>query len=376
MPETSTQRALIDNLREALREHDGAQFVNVLETHISFVLLTGPYAYKVKKAVKFDFLDFSTLALRRFYCQEELRLNRRCAPQLYLEVLAIKGSAETPVIEGAGPAIEYAVKMIEFPQENLADRLLARGELRKEHIDALAIKLAVLHRSCGRAAPDSPHGVPKLILQQAREALSGTRKLLGEPADLADLDKLEKWTEQEFAARSNIFAKRKFDGLVRECHGDLHLGNVALANGEILLFDCIEFSEDLRWIDVMSDVAFLFMDLLARERVDFGYRFINSYLEVTGDYEGLSVLRFYVVYRAMVRAEITLLGMSQCMDGEKTKLAKIARDYLNLAKRWAQPMQPASAALILMHGLSGSGKTTVSQDILQTIGAIRLRSDV
>jgi predicted kinase len=200
--------------------------------------------------------------------------------------------------------------------------------------------------------------------------------LLGEPADLVDLDNLEKWTEQEFIARSNTFAKRKIDGFVRECHGDLHLGNVALVNGEMLFFDCIEFSEDLRWIDVMSEVAFLFMDLQAHERSDFGYRFINAYLEETGDYAGLSVLRFYVVYRAIVRAEITLLRMPQCNGEDRAELAKIARSYLDLAKRWTQPMQPISAALILTHGLSGSGKTTVSQDILQAVGAIRLRSDV
>jgi hypothetical protein len=373
MSAMSDQIVLIANLSKTLQEQYGAQCVSVLETHISYVLLTGRHAYKIKKAVKLDFLDFSTLELRRFYCQEELRLNRRYAPQLYLDLVAISGSPEAPVIEGSGPAIEYAVKMREFSQEDLADRVLARGQLCASHIDALATKLATFHRSCKPTAVDSVYGSPETILQRAQEVFIEIRRLLTEPADLADLEWIEQWTAQEFAACSPTFIERKTDGFVRECHGDLHLGNLALIDGEISFFDCIEFSEDLRWIDVMNEVAFLVMDLQSHGRPDYAYRFLNVYLEETGDYAGLGALRFYVVYRAMVRAYVTLLRMSQSNSVDQPGLTNKYRSYVDVAKRWAQPTH---AALLLTHGLSGSGKTTVSQDFLQAIGAIRLRSDV
>src|SRR6266516_4567782 len=278
--------------------HFGARFgpdceqVTVLETHISYVLLTGRYAYKLKKAVDFGFLDFTTLAARRHFCEEELRLNRRLAPALYLDVVPITGSVDAPIVGGDGIAIEYAVKMGEFPQDALASGLLTRGELVPADIDALAAMVAAFHGAIEVAAAGAGFGAPEGILQRAQDNCSALLPLLDDPA------------ERAHAARRGAFLRRVEEGFVRECHGDLHLGNIARIDGELTIFDCIEFNPALRWIDVMSEVAFTVMDLEDRGRADLSHRFLNAYLERTGDYSGLAVLRFYLVYRALVRAKI------------------------------------------------------------------------
>src|SRR6266705_2383206 len=211
--------------------HFGARFgpdceqVTVLETHISYVLLTGRYAYKLKKAVDFGFLDFTTLAARRHFCEEELRLNRRLAFVLYLDVVPITGSVDAPIVGGDGIAIEYAVKMREFPQDALASRSLSRGELVPADIDALAVKVAAFHGAIEVAAAGAGFGAPEGILQ-----------LLDDPAERAEIDALVAWTAREHAARRGAFLRRVEEGFVRECHGDLHLGNIARIDGELTIF--------------------------------------------------------------------------------------------------------------------------------------------
>ena len=285
--------------------------VTVLETHISYVLLTGKHAYKIKKSVNLGFLDFTTLAARRFYCEQELRLNRRLAPALYLDVVAITGTIDAPVLGGDGPVLEYAVKMHEFSQEALASQLLSRNELAAADIDVLAAKVAAFHATIEVAAPDSAFGRPDDILRIALQNFARIRPLLATPADRAELDALALWAEREHQVRQTAFHERQRGGFVRECHGDLHLGNIARIDGEITIFDCIEFNDAMRWIDVMSEVAFTVMDLQDRGRGDLGQRFLNAYLEITGDYAGLSVLRFYLAYRAMVRAMVARLRAVQ-----------------------------------------------------------------
>jgi aminoglycoside phosphotransferase family enzyme/predicted kinase len=370
MTTLSRQAVLVDRLRDVLREPSGPP-VEVIETHISWVLLTGHEAYKIKKALALGFLDFTALDSRRFYCHEELRLNRRTAPDVYLEVVPITGKVEAPVIAGTGAAIEYAVRMRQFESGQLAASLLATGQIVAQDIDALAPKLAAFHRRCESGSFHSGHGRANTVLQRARDNFSELRRLPAGIADAATLHRLELWTENEFARHLTRFVQRQEEGWVRECHGDLHLGNIARIDGELTLFDCIEFSDDLRWIDVMSDVAFLFMDFLVRGREDYAWRLLNGWLEATGDYLGLALLRFYVVYRAMVRAKIAALQMAQ--GGVTPELQAELSSHLELGRRWSGLPPPA---LILMHGFSGSGKTAVSQGMLEAIGAIRLRSDV
>ncbi len=352
-----------------------ADRVERIETHISRVFLAGDYAYKVKKPVNLGFLDFSTLDSRRHYCEEELRLNRRTAPDLYLEVVPVTGTADEPRMGGAGAAIDWALKMRRFPQEALADRLAARGELGAEKIDALATALAGFHARIPAARARSAFGATRNVLAPALANFDAVESLVGDPGEQQRLERLRAWTHAEAARLRAAFAGRRRDGRVRECHGDLHLRNIAFLDGRPLLFDCIEFSEELRWIDVMSELAFLVMDLLDHRLAGAAWRLLNAYLEASGDYEGVRVLRFYLVYRAMVRAKIACVSAQQAADdaGRHTAQQREYVDYLALAESLSQAVHPG---LALMHGLSGSGKTFVSQALLERCAAIRVRSDV
>ncbi len=349
--------------------------VGVIETHISWVVLTGSYAYKIKKPVNLGFLDFSTLEKRHFYCQQELRLNRRLAPSLYLDVVAITGSAEHPRLHGPGAAIEYAVKMRQFPQQVQLDRVLARGELYPQHIDALASTVAAFHADVAIAKPTDVYGDPEKIqetvLANFNRVLSGLRNEKAAERLLS----LRRWAQQEYERCRPILAMRKQHGYVRECHGDMHLRNMALLDGEVLVFDCIEFSDTLRWIDVISEIAFVVMDFDDRHCPQLGRRFLNAYLEHTGDYGSLEVLPYYLMYRAMVRAMVDSIRIHQSSmdEAEKRRVLDEYRSYLTLAEQYTQAMHPA---LIITHGLSGSGKTTLAQALLEHYPAIRIRSDV
>ncbi|HEX7272865.1 MAG TPA: AAA family ATPase [Casimicrobiaceae bacterium] len=370
----SEQARLFDALSRA--EAFGADCTRVerLETHISCVLLTGTHAYKIKKAIDFGFLDFTTLEARRRFCEEELRLNRRLAPTLYLQVVPITGSVDAPVVGGYGEPLEYAVKMREFPQDALATRVLARGELAPTDIDALAEKVAAFHAAIGVAGQETSFGAPGEVLRVARQNFAQLRPRLATAEEREELDALAAWTEREYAARYDAFLQRRKNGFIRECHGDLHLGNIARVDGVLTIFDCIEFNESMRWIDVMNEVAFTVMDLEDRKRADLAYRFLNAYLERTGDYAGLAVLPFYLAYRALVRAKIARLRAAQIEAGEpKRALLAEYRGYVTLARGYAEPRRPA---LVITHGLAGCGKTTLSQAILEALRAVRIRSDV
>jgi uncharacterized protein len=348
--------------------------VRLIETHISYVLLTGLYAYKIKKAVDLGFLDFSTPAARHFYCRRELELNKRLAPAIYLDVVSITGTPEAPCIGGDGPAFEYAVRMREFPQEGLLTRVLARGALSAAHLDTLASIVAAFHGTAATASPDSRFGSTNEILALAIENFTEMDPLVEDPADRRVLAALRRWTGDEHAARAALFADRRRRGFVRECHGDLHLGNIALIDRAVTIFDCIEFNDDMRWSDVMADVAFLVMDLQDRGRPDFAARFLNAYLERTGDYEGLQVLRFYVVYRALVRAKVAAISARQAAGGDarRTKAAECS-EYLVLAQRCSES---TPRGIVMTHGVTGSGKTTRGQALVELAGAIRIRTDV
>lgn len=349
--------------------------VEVLETHISFVLLAGEYAYKLKKPVDLGFLDFSTLQARHRYCDEELRLNRRTAPDLYLAVLPITGRPEDPYLGGEGDAIEYAVKMRRFPQEALLDRMAAAGTLQPGHVDALAASVAAFHDRVAVATEDTAWGEPGHVLAPAQQNFAQLAPRVADARDRRDLDALQAWTRREYDTCCEAFAARKRDGRVRECHGDLHLGNIALIDGAPVPFDCIEFEPDLRWIDVMNEVAFLVMDLLDRGFGPLAWRFLDRYLQATGDYTGMRVMRFYLVYRALVRAKVAAIRAAQeglAVAAGAESRAK-CREYLSLATALTQTGRPA---LVATHGVSGSGKTVVAGALVERLGAIRVRSDV
>ena len=366
---------LIDKLQNpALYEHP-VQHFQVIETHISWVLLTGPYAYKIKKPVDLGFLDFSTLAKRRHYCEEELRLNQRLAPELYLAVIAITGTVSQPALDGNGPVIDYAVKMREFAQSAQLDRALSRGELRSQHIVSLAAAVARFHARAAVAGTDSPFGDAAAVWQPAGENFAQIRPHLDTARDRDLLDRLLAWSVHTHARLAAVWPLRKQAGFIRECHGDMHLGNMALIDDKILIFDCLEFNERLRWIDVMSEVAFVTMDLQDRGRPGLAHRFLNDYLQHSGDYQGLGILRFYQVYRALVRAKVACLRLAQegLSAAQRDEIRGHYRQYLRLAEHYTRS---TPTPLIITHGLSGSGKTTISDALLESSGAIRIRSDV
>lgn len=369
------QAALAEALLNARIYDNDVTQVDRLETHISYVFLAGPYAYKIKKAVDLGFLNFQTLSARRFYCLEELRLNRRFAPSLYLDVVAITGSPDKPVLGGDGPPIEYAVKMRRFSQDDLLSRVLARGALSPDLVDRLAERIADIHASADVATRQDTYGTPDAIRQPVLDNFLRIRASDPESGKNADLNVLEQWTHTQCHALDAVFNARKTGGFVRECHGDLHLGNVALVDNAVTIFDCLEFNPGFRWIDVMNEVAFLVMDLQDRKHRRSAWRLLNRYQEITGDYAGLRVLRFYTVYRALVRAKVQLLRANQVgvSAGDKARLLNEYRGYLSLAKD--QTIQPRPA-LLITHGLSGSGKTTGTQALLEAAGAVRIRSDV
>lgn len=349
--------------------------IAVLQTHISWVVLTGPYAYKVKKPVNLGFVDFSTLAKRYFFCQEELRLNRRLAPQLYLDVVAIYGTPERPRLHGPGAPIEYAVKMVQFAQETLLSHLLDVGTLQVAHIDHLAHEVSAFHARIATADTMSRFGTPEVVYQPVQENFQHLFDTIDDPVRQAHTRELAAWCQRTFAARRPDFIARKRDGFVRECHGDMHLGNMILLDAAVVIFDCLEFNDTLRWIDVASDVAFLIMDLEDRGRPDLAHRFVNGYLEATGDYGLLVPLPFYLTYRAMVRAKVAgiRLGQSDLAAEEAAHMREAFGSYLDLAERYTRPSRPR---LWITHGVSGSGKTFSTQRLVEVTGAIRLRSDV
>ncbi len=370
MPDITLIQALQNS---ALYDHPVSHF-EVIETHISWVLLTGDYAYKIKKPVDLGFLNFSNLVKRHHYCLQELVLNRRLAPQIYLDVIAIGGKPEAPVL-GAEPIIEYAVKMRQFSQSARLDNVLASYELKAEHIDQLADNIAAFHEQIEIAGKDSDYGKPVSVLEPVEENFQQTFTLLSDDGDIRQLELLKNWSLTQYAQLSPYIKQRKMDGFVRNCHGDLHLANIALIDEKIVIFDCIEFNESLRWIDVISEIAFITMDLIDRGHSSYAARLLDRYLQCTGDYPGLILFQFYQVYRALVRAKVAIIRAHQSLlpKHEKKQAFKQYQEYVMLAESFTHQHQQT---LFITYGVSGSGKTTLTQPLLEKFSLVRLRSDV
>lgn len=355
----------------APRHYAGVSGVELVQTHISWVLLAGDYAYKIKKPVKLPFLDFSTLEHRYRCCLDELRLNRRFSPDIYLDVVGIFNTPQAPQWEGAGAPIEYAVKMHRFDESMRLDRVCARGQLGIAHLSDLADTLVSFHETAATAPPSSPFGAAGAVLAPALDNLRELTGLLVGADMPTRLAELKAWTESQFMLLAPLMNARKRAGRVRECHGDLHLANMVLMDGHVRLFDCLEFNENLRWIDVASDIAFTYVDLLAHHQPGLANWFVNEVLSRSGDYEAALVLRFYAVYRALVRAKVAALSAAHRHGDSPDALI-----YVALAEHL---MMPSKIGLVITHGLSGCGKTHASGERLLSdplASTLRLRSDV
>lgn len=356
--------------------------LRLIETHISWVVLTGDYAYKIKKPVEMGFLDFSTLEYREHYCREELRLNRRLAPELYLDVVAItRRDGQTAVAardedDGDAEVIDYAVCMRQFDQRRLASRAADEGRLTPARCRELGRTVALFHNGLEPVRPQAPDGAgtPAAILAAARQNFRQIDEALPPEADRKALRQLEEASLAESEQLEPLMRRRVEDGYVRECHGDLHLDNIVLMDDRVLPFDCIEFNPDFRLIDIQCEIGFVVMDLDSRELPGLANRALNTWLEYTGDYAGLALHAFYDVYLAMVRAKISLYSaLAAVADSDEAPDLSACRRYLSLA---AAGRRRLPRFLCLMMGVSGSGKSTVAEDLSARYSAIRLRSDV
>jgi aminoglycoside phosphotransferase family enzyme/predicted kinase len=342
------------------------------ETHVSWVILTGSVAYKIKKPQKLDFMDASTLDRRRHLCEEEIRLNKRLTPEIYEDVVAIAKDASGIHVGGPGSIVEYAVRMKQFETSQELPALVARGEVTVGEVAALAERLAEFH---SRAAI-APRADSFDYVAQLRNSVLGNMATLLAHLDstrqFPELGVLIDWTHDSLHTFAERFRKRQEGGFIRECHGDLHAHNIVRWQGRLTPFDCLEFDPKLRWIDVMNDVAFLVMDFAALDRKDLAYAFLSRYVERTGDYEGVRLLPFYAVYRAAVRAMVDALSAEQ-------HPAKHEEFYERLQCRVrtaVEFMQARSPTLFIMHGPSGSGKSWLSDRLVPLVQALRIRSDL
>ena len=361
-------------LQPGFYSHPVTEPIQLEQTHISYVLLTGDYVYKLKKPVNFGFLDFSTLDKRQHFCAEELRLNQRGAPELYLEVLPVTQVENQYQLSETGQPVEYVIKMRQFPQEALFIKMFEQGKLSETHMEELGRVVAQYHALAQTNDYIRKFGEVAQVRESINENYELSKNYIGGPQTQAQFEETKQYTDGFFAQRPELFVSRIENNWIRECHGDLHLRNICLWQNKILLFDCIEFNEQFRFVDVMYDAAFVMMDLEARQRSDLGNAFLNTYVEQTGDWEGLQVLPLYLCRQAYVRAKVNslLLDDPSVPGSAKSEATATAAQYYQLASEYTKPRL---GKLILMSGLSGSGKSTVARQLARQMGAIHIRSD-
>ena len=358
------------------------QAVELIETHISWVLLTGVFAYKIKKPIDLGFVQAATLRQRLHYCHEELRLNRRLAADLYLGVVAVVGSSDQAcILASPNPPLgdsmlEVAVKMRQFAPDQLLSTALAHHPhtVGSAALTNLAWTLGRFHRLAPSASPEGPFGMPAQVIEPVMTNLSVLNRLVSDPNQRDQLEQHWRWTEQQQHHLWARFEARHQEGEIRECHGDLHCGNIRLTDqGELEVFDAIDFNPNLRWIDPISEMAFLVMDLQIRHARSLAMTTLNAWLECTGAYAGMDLWRWYHAYRAMVRAKVSALQMDQSQPA--SSIQRLRHDLSLYLQTASDDEAPALAGLVLMHGLSGSGKSTLSAQLCVSLEAIRIRSD-
>lgn len=381
MSEKRSRQVMLAGLQKSCAYPDlDIHSIHTLETHSAWIILTGEFVFKIKKPVNFGFLDFSTLEKRRFFCEQEVILNQRYAPNTYFSMVEVRGSFEHPVIYDTGhvdklPIIEYAVKMRQFPGSLLLSDLAASGKICSTHIDELVKLVAEYHQTARTVEDDSDYGSPSQVKWWALESYDHIAKYMKADDDKETLNKIHAWAIEKSSELHDCFKQRKANGRIRDCHGDLHLDNLTVIDGKITAFDCIEFNNELRWIDVINEVAFLMMDLTEKGYPEYANRFLNKYLQSTGDYEGLGVLDYYLVYRATVRAKVAILRCQQLSRESieyEREFAEYKR-YLALAEKYTRYRPPK---LIITFGMSGSGKSFVAERICEALGFCQIRSDI
>ncbi|MDO8447010.1 MAG: AAA family ATPase [Deltaproteobacteria bacterium] len=367
----------IQRLVEALKlpslYPDNSKEIRIVETHISYIFFTGTYVYKVKKPVNFGFLDFTTIEKRKFFCRQEVRLNSRLSPDVYLGVEEIKEEDGRISLGGSGETIEYAVKMRELPAEGMLSKLVSEGQATPELMDKIAFKVALFHRETETSGEISEFGNISVIKKNSQENFIQTAPFLGRTIIKDQHDFISAKTRDFIENNKGTFVGRKSEGRIRDCHGDLHLGSICIEGECVQIFDCIEFNDRFRYSDTAADIAFLLMDLEFNNHIDLSTALTKSYIRYSGDTDLPLVLRFYKSYRAFVRGKVTsfLLDEAEVPEEQKTRAVGAAKKYFGLA--YSYFMQPT---LIIMAGLTGTGKTAVAAMIGEATGSQVVRSDV
>jgi len=348
--------------------------VRFLQTHISSVFLTGDFVYKLKKPVNFGFLDFSTVELREQYCRAEVELNRRLAPSVYLKAAPITLDGDHLAIDGSGEVVDWVVVMHELDEAMLGTQVLERGDLTDAHMDGLVDVLVPFYRDAATGEGVDRYGEIEAVKFNTDENFSQTKAYVGKLVSTERFKHIRRWTNAFYDDNADLFARRIAEGRIRESHGDLHLGNVFLEDPPII-FDCIEFNERFRCGDVAVDLAFMAMDLDFNDRPDLGKRFIDRYVEASGDAELVEMLDFYKCYRAYVRGKIACFTSSDPAldDPAKRVQRNLARHFFGLAYRYAGGAERPS--LVVLYGLMGSGKTNVARYLREHRGWHLLSTD-
>lgn len=345
--------ALVQQMRKPeFYPHETADTIGFMQTHVSYVLLTGDVVYKLKKPVNFGFLDYSTLEKRKHFCEEELRLNERGAGSLYLGMVPLTQSGESFAVEGEGETVEYAVKMRQFPQSALLSDQFEKGLLNEDKVRWLATTVAQFHGKTETSEHVRSYGTTEAIREAFDENYEQTEGFVSEdgaaiaqPQTKQQFDETKAATDEFFVSQQALLQKRLDQDKIRACHGDLHLGNICEWEDQLYLFDCIEFNEPFRFVDTMFDIAYIVMDLEVAGREDLSKLFINQYVEESGDYEGLEVLPLYVSRQSYVRAKVTsfMLGDPSVPDADRQAAHDRAAKYYQLAWTYAKSLNSETA---------------------------------
>jgi aminoglycoside phosphotransferase family enzyme/predicted kinase len=373
---------LFDHLKNPKFFGPNVPSVRVLQTHISYVALTGTYAYKVKKPVNFGFLDFSTLDKRKYYCDEELRLNRRLSPDIYLEVLPITQKGNTLELNGEGTIVDYALKMKEFPQEYIMTNLLQKGKITEDTIDHLCRILVEFYASQTRSEEITQFGEINAVRQNIDENFDQTKPMIDITVPKETYFAIKDAASEFFDRKKAVFKQRMKDGRIADCHGDLHSGNIVVMDDTIHIFDCIEFNDRFRFCDVASDIAFLAMDLDYLNYPYLSSYLIQQYVQRSGDTGIYEVLNFYKSYRAFVRGKVHGFQLNDPHIDviQKKNIVETARKYFDLslyyAKLFSHEIHQKRPLLFLVGGLSGTGKSTVARKIAVDYHATLINTDV
>jgi aminoglycoside phosphotransferase family enzyme/predicted kinase len=347
--------------------------VTCIETHVSWVFLTGPFAYKVKKPLRLSFIDYSTAERRAALCREELRLNRRHAAGLYVDVVPITGTPAAPQVGATdAPPFEHALRMVQFDPQLELTRLLQTGAAAASELQEFGQRIAQMHATAAIAAGDEGFGTPDQAHRITLDNFAEIARVLPGRDEARQLALLREHAQRLFEADRPLLERRRLDGRVREGHGDLHCGNVVRWQGSLVAFDGLEFDPGLRFIDVANDLGFLTMDLAAHGRADLRREVLQAWLEVSGDFEAVALLPYFELYRALVRAKVAALRGQQAR-GEAGGAATLAHQYLDWAVAQIERPRPR---LFVMAGLSGSGKTWLARRIAARGDALMVRSDV